>query len=391
MITYEQAVEIIKSNIYLLGVENVELIKSINRVLREDIFSDLNMPPFNKSAMDGYACRREDIANELEVIETIQAGCKPQKRIGKNQCAKIMTGAVIPEDADCVIIIEDVDHFTPDKIKFRKEKTPDNICYKGEDVVEGQKLVSLGTRITEKEIASLALTGCIKPLVSIQPQIGIITTGDEIVEPQYVPNEIQIRNTNAYQLIAQSENFGAFANYYGIVKDREDEIADVIIKAKNENDLILITGGVSMGEFDLVPAVLKKTGFELLFEKVSTQPGKPTVFGKSGNVFVFGMPGNPVSSFIVFEFFVKDFLAGLMGLKNYSKTIFLEMGFDYNRKRSERLARVPIKINSENKIEPVEYHGSAHINALAFADGIISIPIGISEIKKGTVVDVRQI
>ncbi|MDP2038905.1 MAG: molybdopterin molybdotransferase MoeA [Ignavibacteria bacterium] len=391
MITYEQALKIVKANSHLLGTEKVEMMKSINRVLREDVLSDMNMPPFDKSAMDGYACRREDIANELEVVETIQAGYQPEFEISKNQCAKIMTGAMIPKGADCVIIVEEVDEFSGNRIKYRKEKTADNICYKAEDVVVGQKLISAGTRITEKEIASLALTGCVEPLVSIKPKIGIITTGDEIVEPANIPQQSQIRNTNAYQLIAQCEGFGCDVNYYGIVKDTEEEISAGIIKAKQECDLILLTGGVSMGEFDLVPAVLKKTGFELLFEKVAVQPGKPTVFGKCKNTFVFGMPGNPVSSFIVFEFFAKEFLAGLMGLKNYSKTLSLEMAFDFKRKRNERLARIPVRINTEGKLEAIEYHGSAHISALAFADGIISVPIGVSEIKKGTVVDVRQI
>ena len=391
MITYEQALKIVKANSHLLGTEKVEMMKSINRVLREDVLSDMNMPPFDKSAMDGYACRREDIANELEVVETIQAGYEPKFKIGKNQCAKIMTGAAIPKGADCVIIVEEVDELSGNRIKYRKEKTSDNICYKAEDVVAGQKLLEAGTRITEKEIASLALTGCVEPLVSIKPKIGIITTGDEIVEPANIPQQSQIRNTNAYQLIAQCEGFGCNTSYYGIVKDTEEEISAAVIKAKQECDLILLTGGVSMGEFDLVPVVLKKTGFELLFEKVAVQPGKPTVFGKCKNTFVFGMPGNPVSSFIVFEFFAKEFLAGLMGLKNYSKTLSLEMAFDFKRKRNERLARIPVKINTEGKLEAIEYHGSAHISALAFADGIISVPIGVSEIKKGTVVDVRQI
>lgn len=391
MITYEQALEIVKTNFRLLETEKVEMMESLNRVLREDVLSDMNMPPFDKSAMDGYACRKEDIANELEVIETIQAGYKPNLKIGKNQCAKIMTGAMIPDGADCVIIVEEVEEISPNKIRFKKEKTSANICYKAEDVVVGQKLLEKGTRITEKEIASLALTGCVNPLVSIKPKVGIITTGDEIIEPEKIPLESQIRNTNAYQLIAQCKTFGCDVTYYGIVKDSEDETTSAILKAKDENDLILLTGGVSMGEFDLVPAILKKIGFDLLFEKVAVQPGKPTVFGKCENTFVFGMPGNPVSSYIVFEFFVKELLAGMMGWKDYFITFKLEMDFDFHRKRSERLARVPIKINAEGKIEQINYHGSAHINAIAFANGIISIPVGVCEIKKGTIVDVRSI
>lgn len=391
MITYEQALEIVKTNLHMLGTEKVEMVKSLNRVLRQDVLSDMNMPPFDKSAMDGYACRMDDIVNELEVVETIQAGYKPKLKIGKNQCAKIMTGAMIPEGADCVIIVEEVKEISPTKIRFRKEKTSANICYRAEDVTVGEKLLEKGIRITEKEIASLALTGCAEPLVSIKPKVGIITTGDEIIEPINIPQESQIRNTNAYQLIAQCENFGCETNYYGIVNDTEEEITVAIIKARQECDLVLLTGGVSMGEFDLVPAILKKNGFKLLFEKVAVQPGKPTVFGKCEDTFVFGMPGNPVSSFIVFEFFVKEYLAGLMGLKNYYKSLSLEMDFDFKRKRSERLARVPVKINNEGKVESIEYHGSAHISSLAFADGIISIPIGVTEIKKGTIVNVRQI
>lgn len=391
MIKYEKAVEIIKANIVLFEAEKVKLTQSFGRVLRENIISDMFMPPFNKSAMDGFACRREDILNELEIIESIQAGYKPQKSVGKNQCSKIMTGAEIPEGADCVIIVEEVEFISHNKIRYTKEKTSNNICYKGEDVKKEEQLLTSGTRITEKEIASIALAGYSNVLVSKKPNVAVISTGDEIVEPEIIPNQSQIRNTNAYQLIMQVEKFGCNANYYGIVKDKEDEILPVITKAKEENDLILLTGGVSMGEYDLIPALLKKIRFNLLFEKVAVQPGKPTVFGRDGNKFVFGMPGNPVSSFVVFEYFVKEFLAGVMGLAKYKKEIVLELANDFTRKRSERLARIPVKINEEGKAEVVEYHGSAHINSLASADGIISIPIGVLELKKGTKVNVRQI
>lgn len=391
MITYEKAVEIINSNIIQLGTERVELPKSLNRVLREDIFSDMNMPPFNKAAMDGFACRNEDIGNELEIIESIQAGYKPKKVVGKNQCSKIMTGAQIPDGADCVIIFEDIQYVSENKIKFLKEKTSNNICYKGEDVTTGEKLLSSGIRITEKVISSIAMVGNWNPLVSLKPKVGIISTGDEIVEPFSNPNESQIRNTNAYQLLFQVEKFGCTPTYYGIVKDKAEDILPILKKVKEENDLIILTGGVSMGEFDLIPASLKKIGFELLFEKVQQQPGKPTVFGRDDKKFVFGMPGNPVSSFIVFEFFSKQLLAGMMGLNSFYKDLHLELGKSYKRKRSERLGRIPVQINNEGKVFPVEYHGSAHINSLVDADGIISIPIGIEELKEGTKVNVRPI
>jgi len=391
MIKFEKAIEIIKANQLLLGTEKVDFRESINRILREDVISDIAMPPFDKSAMDGYACRREDLSNELSVVEIIQAGYEPQKKIGKNECAKIMTGAMMPEGSDCVIVIEEVEELPGNKIKFKGEKTSNNICVIGEDVVLGQKLLSSGTRITAKEIASLALCGHVNPLVSKKPKIGIIATGDEIVEPDLVPKKSQIRNTNSYQLMAQCFQFGCEPKYYGIAIDTEDEISKAIIKAKEENDLVIITGGVSTGDFDLVPSVLIKNGFKILFDQVAIQPGKPTVFGMDGNKFVFGMPGNPVSSFVCFEIFVKEFLAGLMGLNNHTRIVKMKLAKEIKRKKNKRLAWIPVKINSDGKIEPVEYHGSAHINALAFADGITSIPIGVNEIKEGSIVDVRQI
>lgn len=391
MITYEQALAIIKQNIFLLEAERVDFKESLNRVLREDVFSDIDMPPFNKSAMDGYACRREDLKNELEVIEIIPAGYLPRNKIEKNQCAKIMTGAMIPEGADCVIIVEDVQVLPDNKIRFTQQTTSNNLSRKGEDVVVGQKLISTGIRITPKEIASLALCGCVNPLVSKKPKVGIITTGGEIVEPNIIPEQSQIRNTNSYQLLSQSFQFGCDTTYYGITPDVEESIASMIAKSKDENDLTIVTGGVSMGDFDLVPAVLKKTGYELLFEKVAIQPGKPTVFGRDGNKFVFGMPGNPVSSFFIFEIFVKEFLAGLMGLQNYFKIYKIHLAKDIKRKRNSRLAWIPIKINHDGKAEPIEYHGSAHISSLASADGITSIPIGENEIKEGSIIDVRPI
>ena len=146
-----------------------------------------------------------------------------------------------------------------------------------------------------------------------------------------------------------------------------------------------------MGDFDLVPSLLKEYGFHILFDKVASQPGKPTIFGRDGNSFVFGLPGNPVSSFIVFELFVKEFLAGITGLSNYYKTITCSLAEDIKRKKNNRRDWVPVKINAEGKAESVEYHGSAHISSLALADGIVSLPPDIEEFKKGALVDVRQI
>lgn len=391
MIKFEHAIDIVKQNIVLLGTEEVDIKESLNRVLRQDVLSDLNMPPFDKSAMDGYACRMSDITNELEVIQTIPAGFTPTKAIGENQCAKIMTGAKIPEGADCVIIVEDVEEISDNKIRYKKDKTSSNICYLGEDVVTGQKLVEAGTRITSKQIGAMALSGCVKPVVSVKPKIGIIATGDEIVEPHLIPRDSQIRNSNASQLYAQSLQFGCGPIYYGIVEDTKEAITNAVEKAKEENDVVLLTGGVSMGDFDLVPGILKETGFELFFQKVAVQPGKPTVFGRANDTFVFGLPGNPVSSFIIFEVIVKELLTGMLGLKNYAAIVKAALSKDVRRKKNERLAWLPAKFLPNGLVEKIEYHGSAHITSLTEADGLIFVPAGLYELKKGMKIDVRQL
>jgi molybdopterin molybdotransferase len=246
MIPYEQALEIVRNNAVRLGIESVDLLASLNRVLRQDAASDIDMPPFDKSAMDGYACRRQDLANPLDVVEVIPAGYQPNRAIGANQCSKIMTGAVLPAGADCVIIVEEVEELSPGKIRFQAKGTADNICRKGEDVVAGRVLVPSGSRVSAKEIAAMALAGLVAPVVSLRPGIGIIATGDEIVEPGGVPEGSQIRNSNSYQLFAQCVEFGCQPTYYGIAADSESAIGSAISRAKKENDLILLTWGISI-------------------------------------------------------------------------------------------------------------------------------------------------
>jgi molybdopterin molybdotransferase len=323
------------------------------------------------------------------VIEVIPAGYQPKLAIGGNQCSKIMTGAMLPAGADCVIIVEEVEEVADKRIRFKGSQTAPNICRRGEDVVVGQRLVSSGTRITPKEIAALALAGCVEPAVCRKPRVGIIATGDEIVEPRLIPEGSQIRNSSSCQLHAQCLQFGCEPNYYGIVIDTKEAIGGAIARAKKESDLILVTGGVSMGEFDLVPAVLKEGGFTIHFEKVAIQPGKPTVFGRAGNKHVFGLPGNPVSSFLIFEVLVKELLAGVMGLKSHARLAKCPLAKTFTRRVSARRAWIPVRTTPDGSVEPVEYHGSAHITSLAGADGFISVPVGVEEIPEGTIVDVR--
>ncbi len=395
MVSYEEALNIIINSVIELDKEKVSLRESLGRILAADIVSDMDMPPFDKSAMDGYACRQCDLQHILSIIETIQAGSLPEHKILKDQCSKIMTGAMIPEGADCVVMVENSKKPGKDKVRFNNVNSNTNICYKAEDIKKGDVLLSKGTYIKAQHIAVLATAGCSKVPVARKPKVGIIATGDELVEPQEKVSGSKIRNSNSYLLAAQVETVKGIANYYGIGRDNLKDLNDKVKKMKQENDIVVFSGGVSMGDFDLVPKILNDNNFKLLFEKIKIKPGKPVVFGisdvdKGRRKYCFGLPGNPVSTFVSFELFVKPFIYLLMGHKYKPKSIRLPLIETIIRKKSERMSFIPITITGEG-VKRVEYHGSAHISSLPLADGLISIPIGISEITEGTKVDVRQI
>jgi len=391
MIEFDKAFELVMGAARELDTERVGIDGALNRILAEDVTSDIDMPPFNKSAVDGFACRRCDLGNELTVVETICAGRLPTRRIGPGQCAKIMTGAPVPEGADCVVMVEYTKNTSADKIRFIGTETADNICPKAEDVKADDVLIRRGSIIGPQHIAVLAATGCVRPLVFRRPRVGIIATGNELVEPAVKPQGSQIRNSNSYQLLAQLQRAGAVPHYYGIAADSPIAIDSMLKKATADNDVVLLSGGVSMGDFDLVPGILRENGFKLLFEKVAIKPGKPTVFAVCKDKFCFGLPGNPVSTFVVFEVLVRPFLCRMMGGDSRPFTVPMRLEKTIRRHRTERMSWIPVKLTQHGGVVPVEYHGSAHINALCGADGITAIPIGVAEVKKGTTVNVRQI
>ena len=389
MITFEEALSIVNNSAKEKAFETVSMLDALDRVLAEDVFSDMDMPPFNKSAVDGFACRKEDIYAEMELMEVIPAGKKPEKDISKGQCSKIMTGAMLPIGADCVVMVEDT--FEKDnKVKFTKENTNSNICLKAEDIRKGDLVLSKGTLIKTQDIAVLASVGAVNPKVFCKPQVGIISTGDELVEPDCIPEISQIRNSNAWQLIAQVHKAGAIANYEGIALDTKESTFEKITNAFDKNDIVILTGGVSMGDFDYVPEIMKEIGVDILFKSIAVQPGRPTVFGIKDDKYIFGLPGNPVSSFVQFEMLVKPLLRKMMGIIEDIPVLNIPIGIDFKRKKTERKSFIPVIIK-EGLIFPVEYHGSAHIHSYAFANGIIWMEKGQSEIKKGEIICVRQL
>jgi len=390
MISYEEALQIVLNHSYPTGSEIVSLQGSTGRVLAEDVFSDINMPPFNRAAVDGFACRIADIHQPLEVIETVRAGLFPTKKTGPGQCTRIMTGAPVPEGADCVIMVEDTVEITPDSVRFTGEKTKTNISPFAEDVSEGDRVITAGTLIMPQHIAIMAAVGYVNPRVAIRPKVTVIATGDEIVEPHLKPGISQIRNSNGFQLTAQAGKAGTIPIYLGIAPDNEEDTFRMLTEALAQSDVVLLTGGVSMGTYDFVPKILEKTGIEILFRTIALQPGKPTIFGIKGDKRIYGLPGNPVSSFTIFEILVKPMLWKMMGMPDPFRNIRLPLGMDYQRKRTDRMQWLPVQIR-DGRVYPLEYHGSAHIFALATADAIAAIPLGNNKLSAGDVIDVRPV
>lgn len=391
MITFEEAEEIIRSQPVRTETHTIGFQESVGYTLAKPVVSDIAMPPFDKAAMDGYACRRVDLPGPLKVMEEIPAGRVGIRRIERGTCASIMTGAPLPDGADCVIMMEYTELNSQGEVLFLRENTKANICYQGEDVQEGQVLIDAGTLLRPEHVAIMAATGTTIVTVSVMPTIGVLSTGDELVEPGLKPVSGQIRNTNGYQIIAQLTACGFPAFYEGIVADTAAATQQALQASLEKFDVVILTGGVSQGNYDYVPQVMEGCGVEVLFHHLAVQPGKPSLFGRACNgSYVFGLPGNPVSSFLQTELLVKLLCYRIQGCDFAPLTVRMTMGKTYLRKRVERKAFIPVRL-AEGKVWPVEYHGSAHIQALAQTDGFISLEPGFHQITEGDQADVRLI
>jgi molybdopterin molybdotransferase len=300
-----------------------------------------------------------------------------------------MTGAIVPAGADCVVQVEHTEPTGEATVRCTAENTTDNICRQGEDVRRGDVVLRRGTVLRPQHLAVLAAVGCAQPQVARRPRVGIVATGDELVAPDQTPQWSQIRNSNSLQLIGQAATMGVVPLDYGVAGDTEEALHEVVERAEGDSDVLLLSGGVSMGDYDFVPGVLSRHGIRLLFEKVAVRPGMPTVFGVSDRLFCFGLPGNPVSTFSIFELVVKPFLYRLMGHAFQPVTIPMQLDGDVARRKVDRTSWVPVRRTGPGAVRPVEYHGSGHIHALVEADGLVCLARGVARIEKGSPVDVR--
>jgi molybdopterin molybdotransferase len=367
MISVDKALGIILENVFSLDTVTTGINSAFGRVLAEDIVSDIDIPPFNKSAMDGYAVRASDLSDvpsSLKVIDSISAGSISRKKLQPGTCVKIMTGAPVPEGADAVVMIEDTELVSDASVSFTKKVKPgQNVCTRGEDVTKGTTILRKGTVIKGPEIAVCASVGRVFINVVRTPTVGIVSTGSEIVEPSHPLEVGKIRNSNGPMLESLVKGTGFSAEYLGLVRDNEDELSEVMARGFMK-DVLLLSGGVSMGDYDLIPEILEKQGAQVLFHKVRVKPGKPLLFAKKDVCQIFGIPGNPVSNFTTFFMFIKPALFKMMGRSDYLPEFIDAMLATDFANTSKRVLVVPSSCWVERgmfNVTPFMLNGSADI------------------------------
>ena len=389
MISTKEALQIVQENAFVPTIANVSLLKSLGRILAEDIIADRDFPPFDRVAMDGIGLNSENIKANIS-IENVQYAGESQKTLSDpNACMEVMTGAILPLGCDAIIRYEDVDIQEVEGKKIVKINIPFseimqglNIHKKGIDRKVEDVLLQKGMRISPSEIAIMASVGKVKVSVQMPPRVAVISTGDELVDIDKTPEYYQIRMSNSYMLAGALQNVGIMANRFHLRDDKEllfNKLQEIL----SNHDVILLSGGVSAGKKDFLPEILTNLGVKKLFHKVAQKPGKPFWFGKTdNNKVVFALPGNPVSTFLCFCKYALPSIKGKLDKKEFvvlDKDVLFKPNLAYF---------VPAKIYfQEGKLvaTPFAGSGSADFANLTDCDGFIELSADFQEFKKGEV------
>lgn len=413
MIKVDKALNVILNDIKTLDKEPVNLTGSLSRVLAEDIYANSDIPGFDNSAMDGYALRAQDTKGAsktdpkiLTIIEDRRAGYISHRAINSGQAIRIMTGAVMPKGSDSVVMVEDTQRRGMAGAKIFKEvSAQDNVRRRGEDIKKGEMVIAKGTRLNSAHIGLLASLGKAKVLVTRKPKIAILATGDEVVDVGKKLEPGKLRSSNTYTLYSQILKCGGIPKNLGIAKDKPDML-EAKLKGGLDCDMILTSGGVSVGDYDLVKFILAKMGTNIRFWKVAMRPGKPLVFGlvsatkRGGSAMnydgkgipIFGLPGNPVSSMISFEVFVKPAILKIEGANDLDvKNVDAVLEENITKKKGLRyfiraITRWEDGIYLTRTTGP---QGSGILKSMALANSLIVLPEDEENIEKGVRVTVR--
>jgi molybdopterin molybdotransferase len=363
-----------------MPAESVPLIECISRILREDVFADSDSPPFDKAIRDGFAVRFEDVTEipaTLSVIGESRAGFASNVHVQKGQCCEIMTGAPLPAGANAVVMVEHTERLSQSSVRICKSvRENEGLLRLGAECRKGDRLIAAGRRIGLADVGLLASAGKSAVLVSRKPRVAIIATGDELVDVQQVPGPSQIRNSNSYTIHGQVLEAGASPHDLGIARDDLEDLR-AKIRLGLEHDILLVSGGVSMGKYDLVESVFADFGVEVLFDKIAMKPGKPTVFGYCGNTYVFGLPGNPLSTIVAFHMFVRPLILFLLKSENTAPKILeakLEAPAKCDPQRASLLPALVRFDDGRYRIRTAPWKGSSDLVGLSRANALIVIP-----------------
>ncbi len=405
MVSFEEARHLVEQHALSVcprEVETVDLLAGLGRVLAEGIVADRDFPPFARATRDGYAVRAADLAEvpaQLEVVGEVKAGDWPEPgvcRVGRGQAVGIMTGAPLPAGADAVVMVEHTSLADHSVEVRRSVHAGENFVPRGAEALAGQLLLDRRSRLDHAGIALVASVGKNRAQVFRKPRVALLSTGDEVVEIDATPWPAQIRNSNSYSLAAQVQNAGGEAVRLAIAPDEHGRLR-VLIEEGLECNLLLLTGGVSMGKYDLVEQVLGELKAEFYFTGAEIQPGRPVVFGSCGagtrarapaphRKYFFGLPGNPVSTMVTFELFARPMIEALSGMTP-QPLIFLKARLKSEIRTKTGLKRfLPAVLAGEfenAEVELVRWQGSGDIAALARANCYVVIPPERERIEAG--------
>ncbi len=398
----KETFEIIEENFsgYNLGQEWVNIQSALGRIASKDVCANEDMPPFDRSSVDGYCVvasdtfgASESMPVQLELVGEVQMGEKPDFIVGRGKSAYVPTGGYLPEGADSMVMVEYSEDFGDGDIFLNKPAAPGNhIVYKGDDVKEGALVIKKGRRLRAQDIAVLAGLGYEKVKVFKKLKIGIISTGDEVIEIKSTPQGAQIRDINTYSIMALSQMMGMEAVSFGIVKDVYEYIESKVKESMEQCDITVVSGGSSMGTKDVTVKVIESLGKPgVLLHGIAVKPGKPTIVGKANGKAVIGLPGHPASAFMIFQVFVSK-LAKWMESESENMSPFVEAIMDSNypsnNGREEYLA-VSLEEKGSGYISSPVFGKSGMISLMTQADGYIHISRGSEGLNKGQKVKVN--
>lgn len=403
MLSVVEAQEIILKHVAVLPPEVAPLVPaSLGLILAENISSDIDAPPFDKSMMDGYAVRADDLAAGkamLDVVEEITAGQTPKVQIKAGQAARIMTGAPISNGADAVVMVERSRMLDGNRVEIDDRPQPgQNILPRGREMRAGDVILKTGTVLRPQEFGLLAGVGRTTARVHPAPRVAVLPTGDELVDAQMKPGPGQIRNSNGPMIAAQVSRAGGVPKLLDIARDNVESLRSLIAKGLTANVLTL-SGGVSAGKLDLVPGVLQELGVQAHFHKVEMKPGKPMFFGTRPNgdrpaTLVFGLPGNPVSSLVCYELFVRPALRKLQGQPEpHVRMVRAELTEDFPY-RTDRPTYHPAQMiydDAKVRVRAVPWFGSADLRGVLSANAFVLLPAGEHVHRAGERFDVLQV